>query len=641
MKKYRSLTWICLTATLLISNSCSDLLEEKPKSNVSPAAFNTPLGLLGGIAGVYNDLRNTWGSEALISLEGGTDEHLAGGSAGNPRLFNYNGLTGSDFSGGFAFYTDINTLNGVLELAPSIQELDATTQKTYMGQAQFLRAFLYFHLVQNYRNIPLHTNFVTTPSQADAPASVAEVYEQIVQDLTDAISNLPDKPTAPFSGKAATAGTAKWLLAKVYLTRGWLTDSSQDFTAAYSTATDLINNKDQYGFDLWQDYADAFKPANDYGKENIFVIDHSSDTKYGGWSPGAAGGGGVNVSGWISLFNGPSVLGVNSTYNADTKSFTTPTAGNPSMLTRDVQFGRPYTRIRPNMPPLASGPNAGKSYLLDQAFPDRTNDSRYNKTFQTVWLFNSGPNGGGGLANVGTYAGPSVSATRGTETLTTTAGLDTAVWFADHEIEGAPQFAGTRPFKGIIVTPRMQTATIFPYMKKFADPSRPAVQDPSTRPVVIARFSEVYLIAAEAAFKLGQQQNAADMINVVRQRAAYRTGTPYVPGGAFGASTTPAQMIGDPYPAGVTFESAKNAVTVPASSITLDFILDERTREFYGEHMRWLDLARTQSLLKRVQDWNPVEAGTNIKDFHALRPIPQDEINYVTTGEHYPQNAGY
>jgi hypothetical protein len=51
-------------------------------------------------------------------------------------------------------------------------------------------------------------------------------------------------------------------------------------------------------------------------------------------------------------------------------------------------------------------------------------------------------------------------------------------------------------------------------MKKLADPARASQNDPSTRAVVIARFSDVYLIAAEAAFKLGNLQNAADMLMV-------------------------------------------------------------------------------------------------------------------------------
>ena len=675
MKQYKKIaSGVLLIATMLISNSCNDLLTEKPKSNIVPSVFTTPAGLLGGIAGVYNDLRSAWGTEGFtIQQMAGTDEYLeGGGSNGYHRIFSYNGITGGDFSGGFNFYADINALNGILELGPTTTGLDAATLKAYLGQAQFLRAFMYFYLIQVYGNIPLHTTFITTPSQADSPAPVADIYNVIVQDLTDAISNLPNTPTAPFLGKAATAGAAKWLLAKVYLTRGWLNNDSNDFTLAYNTAKDLIDNKSTYGLDLWADYADAFKPANDYGKETIFVSDHSNDPKYGYYTPGGqqAGGNAINVTPWMGLGNFMSNVGVNYVKGASgvlTKPVVSPSVrtdtgkpdyivdangkiisdgdGNPipgllsptiTLLNRDVQFGRPFGRIRPNMPKLTSGPNAGKSYLLDQAFADRLNDSRYSKTFQTVWLENAGPGGGGGSVLTGVYSGAGVTGTRGT----LTCGLDTAVWFPDYEVVGAPQYSGTRPFKGIIVTPSLQNPNVYPYMKKLADPSRVNQNDPSTRPVVIARFSEVYLIAAEAAFKLNQLQNAADMINVVRQRAAFRTGVAYAPGGAFGTST-PATMVGDPYPSGVDYSSASTAMTIGPSDVTLDFILDERTREFYGESVRWLDLVRTQSLVARVTAWNPVEAGPNIKATHVLRPIPLDEINNVTAGDPYPQNEGY
>jgi len=629
--------FLLLAVALLLNNGCKKVLEENPRSNVTPAVFATPQGLLGGISGVYNQIRSFWGTEGFtINQMAGTDEYLMGGSAGNPRVFTYNGITGNDFSGGFGLYSSINALNGILELGPTTAGLDAATLKAYLGQAQFLRAFIYFYLVQTYGNIPLNTSFITTPSLAASPAPAADVYAQIVKDLTDAIGNLPNQPTAPFLGKAATAGAAKWLLAKVYLTRGWLTNNNADFTLAYSTATDLITNRATYGLDLWQNYADALNPANDYGKETIFVSDHTNDPKYGYYNPGGgqAGGDAINITPWMGLFNAPGVLGVNTTING---SGVLASSG-PTMINRDVQFGRPFTRIRPNMPKLTSGPNAGKSYLFDQAFVNRAIDSRYDKTFQTVWLANCGTGGGGQQLVVGTYSGPSVTGTRGQ----LQAGVDTAIWFPDFEVVGAPQNIGARPFKGIVVPPSLQNNIIYPYMKKYADPRRVNQNDPSYRPLVIARFSDVYLIAAEAAFKLGQMQNAADMINIVRKRAAYRTNAAYAPGCAAGSPTCyPSTTGGDPYAPGQNQATAETAMLITAADITLDFILDERTREFYGEGMRFPDLVRTKTLVNRVKAWNPVEAGPLVKTEFMLRPIPQDQINRVTEGPAYPQNPGY
>ena len=161
-------------------------------------------------------------------------------------------------------------------------------------------------------------------------------------------------------------------------------------------------------------------------------------------------------------------------------------------------------------------------------------------------------------------------------------------------------------------------------MKKYDDPTRKDLNDGSTRPFVMFKFSEVYLIAAEAAFKGGGTlQNAADMLNVLRQRAAYR------------ANNTALQNT-----------DAVTAMTITPAEVTLDFILDERTRELYGEYQRWWDLVRTHSLSSRLSTWNTIEAYpkysvSNPPDAFMLRPIPQTQIDLVTQGPVFPQNPGY
>lgn len=640
MKKYNIISSVLLVSAMLITNSCSDLLVEKPQSNVVPSTLRTATGVLGGITGVYSGLRGRGQEGFPVRQFLGTDEYLLATSSSTSaqHFANFSGIVSTDTNGEFGVYTAINTLNGIFEFAPSIpeSELSAANLSMYLGHAYFLRAFHYFYLVTMFGDVPLHTTFIDTPSQADTRAPANDVYDLIVSDLTEAVNRLPNKPTAPFTGKAATAAAAKWLLSKVYLTRGWLNGSQADFTLAYNTAKDLIDNKGLYDLDLWQDYADAFKPANDYGKENIFVVDHSSDQKYGGFVVGGAGGNGENLLPWLGLFNGPSEIGANGTKNASGGY----SKGGVSILQRDLQYGRPFSRYRTNMPPVTQGPNAGKSYLLDQAFADRKNDSRFDKTYQMVWLSNSPSTGGGSVVVLGNYTGNGVTTSRGT----LINGLDTAVWFSDREIAGAPGAIGSRPFKGQVITPKMQTATVFPYVKKFADPNRPSTQDPSTRPIIVARFAEVYMIAAEAAFKLGNMQAAADMLNVLRRRAAYRTGVPYVPGGAMG-TIYPSTMVGDPYPAGVTPSSALAAVTITPADVTLDFILDEYTRELHGEALRYFDLVRTKSLVRRVQAWSTATAAANVKDEYMLRPIPQDQIDQVAAGPCQGatcwQNPGY
>ena len=592
MKRYIKISFIILLSVLLFSTNCTKILDEQPRAAVTPDYFATPGGVLGGITGVYSDMRNLWGTEGFLNMVvGGTDEVLKGGS-GNSNFFEYTIVNSEASSLWNIAYQDINTLNGVLQYGASTDLPDAS-RKQYLAQAKFLRAFWYFYLVQTYGEVPLHLEFITIASAADSRAPIAEVFDQIILDLTDASVNLPAVPTAPFLGKAATSATAKYLLAKTYLTRGWSSAAqSGDFTNAYTICTDLITNKATYGLDLWQNFASVIDKANDYGKEVLFVIDHSNDLKYGEYTTGSnASGNKENKSNFYFRPNYPTV-------NANYPS-TNPAGAN--VMVRDVANGRPFIRVRPN----------GK-YVINQAFADRVNDTRWENTFQVAWIANNG----------------AVVTPRGT----LTPNIDTAIWTPPFEVTAARRSA----FKGIIITPsgapkndpnskNSWDPAVFPSMKKYDDPTRAQMNDASTRPFIMFKFSEVYLIAAEAAFKGGGTlQNAADMLNILRTRAAYRSS----------------------YPAGQTLASSIAAMTITPAQVSIDFILDERSRELYGEYQRWWDLTRTKTLGSRIAAWNTVEANakyilSNPADAFMLRPIPQTQIDLVTQGPAFPQNPGY
>ncbi|PLK44045.1 RagB/SusD family nutrient uptake outer membrane protein [Emticicia sp. TH156] len=597
---------ILIIATLFSSLGCEKILEEHPQSQIVPSFFNSPAGVLGGIAGVYNEIRNQWGTEGFSSeMQAGTDEFIQGASSGGGPIHTFNGLNGTNFGSAWATsFTCINTLNGVLKFGQDIS-LPEATKKQYLAQAKFLRGFWYFYLVQTWGDVPLNTQFITVPSQSAKRDPASEVYKLIIQDLTEAAASLPDKPTAPFLGKAATKPVAQFFLAKAYLTRGWLTGSQADYAEAAKIASDIIANKATYGLDLWQDFGDAFVPANDYGKETMFVSDHMLDAKFGYYTVGAGASGGAaqNLTPWFTNWNYPNNSGVNSFVNASGVLVNSGTSG----MIRDSYYGRPYQRIRPNSVKQTSGEYAGKNYFLDQAFVRRDIDARYANTFYSVYI-----------ANTSVTNTPTAANNKRGIGYTTQIGIDTAVWLPDFEVVGAPQFYGNRPFKGIIAPPSLWKADLYPAIKKFMDPSRGSnFNDPSTRPVVITRFAEVYLVGAEAYLQAGDKTKAAELLNVIRQRAAYRK------------TNTAAQNA-----------AAAEAMLIKPENVTVDFILDERSRELFGEWMRYHDLVRTKTLVKRVKAWN-IEAANYVKDFHMLRPIPQSQIDRTVEGPKFPQNPGY
>ena len=95
---------------------------EFPQWREHPVTDFVPLELLGGIAGVYNDIRSQWGTEGFSTeMQAGTDEYIQGSSSGGGPAHTYNGLNGTNFGSAWGIaFTDINTLNGVLKFGQEL-----------------------------------------------------------------------------------------------------------------------------------------------------------------------------------------------------------------------------------------------------------------------------------------------------------------------------------------------------------------------------------------------------------------------------------------------------------------------------------------------------------------------------------------
>jgi hypothetical protein len=167
-----------------------------------------------------------------------------------------------------------------------------------------------------------------------------------------------------------------------------------------------------------------------------------------------------------------------------------------------------------------------------------------------------------------------------------------------------------------------QAPQIYPGLKKFDDVQRATGNDASGRPMPIFKFGETYLLAAEAALQgniNGGASEAARLINIIRERAAYRAGLD-----------------------AATLNNRRTAMQITAGDVDLDFILDERARELCGEGSRWPDLAmRGEAVFLSRVSLN-AQAAPGVKAFHRVRPIPQqhlDRIQVVNASDY--QNPGY
>ena len=137
-------------------SSCSDILDEQPRSSFDPSYFKTQKGVEGGLTALYSHLRNIYGQAYyLTSLEAGTDEYTYGHSAdGNQKDIDMTGVGNltsqtvrSDAYWGQGF-SDINTASYVIENASEVG-----IAPSLVAEAYFFRGMHYFNLVRTFGGI--------------------------------------------------------------------------------------------------------------------------------------------------------------------------------------------------------------------------------------------------------------------------------------------------------------------------------------------------------------------------------------------------------------------------------------------------------------------------------------------------------
>jgi starch-binding outer membrane protein, SusD/RagB family len=208
---------IIIISSLVILVSCQDILEERPKTPAVEIFYNTAGEVESAVFAVYAVLQrsNAMGSLYPIQLEVYSDLFVGRGSYAplNDHALDNTNINRTGFMWD-DFYAAIRNANIVISRAPKGTQISEADINKLVGEARFLRAFTYFHLVRNWGGVPLRTELNMTEI-AIKRASEADVYQLIEQDLIFAEQNLPDKPAQ--AGRA-TKWSAKAVLADVYLT---------------------------------------------------------------------------------------------------------------------------------------------------------------------------------------------------------------------------------------------------------------------------------------------------------------------------------------------------------------------------------------------------------------------------------------
>ena len=271
MKKYIGYILLAVAMNLTV---CTGPLEEELFSNPGiddfyQSAADAELAIAGVYAvllteqGVYKDiayfLMGDWTSDIMQNRNAAAtpDEWTSFAWNESTQLFDFM------WSGSYLGINRANTLIDKLEAGVLSEEI----KNEYIGQAKFLRALLYFNLVKAYGGVPLHTKGTFDTSETGLPRSTtADTYAQIIDDLMDAEVRLaPFNPEHQTAGKA-TLGSAKGLLAKVYLQMG-------NWQAAASKAKEVM---DMGVYELYKDYKDIWNPdpSIENGSEHLFSAQH-------------------------------------------------------------------------------------------------------------------------------------------------------------------------------------------------------------------------------------------------------------------------------------------------------------------------------------------------------------------------------
>jgi hypothetical protein len=295
--KMKAFKYIVLAITTIAATSCEEFLKEEPEAFLSEDQYyKTQADAVNAVNAVYFFL-NSGGSSVQTpyntlfntGMNMASDDEDPGPGATNPDVRSLSVQAHSStnlriYELWQQHYAAVKKANVVLEKIPAI-DFDNALKARLIGETKFLRALFYFNLVRLYGDIPLileYQKFVNSADYAIAKTPSAQIYDQIVKDLTEAASALPATYASPNVGRA-TAGAAKALLAKVYLTKASLPlKVSANYQDAITKAEEVLSSADggtgTYGYDLVNNYAEVFLPAFKNNKEHIFSAQFKSNS---------------------------------------------------------------------------------------------------------------------------------------------------------------------------------------------------------------------------------------------------------------------------------------------------------------------------------------------------------------------------
>lgn len=550
--------------------SCSDFLDASNKSNVTDKqTFATKEGFNSLVNDAYQHLQNVYAAPLFTScFSAGTDMYADARNKMNEPLNTYETLTpeNTDIKNLYTYlYAGIRAANSVSYYAQTAQ-IDDKTKGQLVGEARVLAAYEYYLLVNNFGGVPIMKDFLTTAGTGYPKSSAEDVYAYIINELEDVISkNVLLASTATKGGGRISQETAKAILAKTYLSAAWDLNKQDYFSKAAALADEVIA-----GRRLTTPYAKLWKAdgSGDDNEEFLWDVEYDLATANNTTS------GGTEWSGYYCNYLG----GNEDNIKATTSSYVPTLYALHCFKKGDQRYDATFMK---ELPDINKGNAAGTGYWTwyknGESLVGKPVTRYYSAWYETdadfeAWKAIDPAN------RANTYRIPMDSQTKEAQNMD---GQDMEYYDNQQLVYGSSP------------------------CKKFDD-SKTAKTEKNTcyRDIHIITLPEMYLVAAEAYLKAGDNPKALARLNEVHQRAGL------------------------------------SALT---GTVTIDDILDENACENFGNEARWMDLRRTQTLVSRCTKYNH-EMGDKAAQYigkKLLRPIPQAAIDANDNLSLADQNPGY
>ena len=550
--------------------SCSDFLDASNKSNVTDKqTFATKEGFNSLVNDAYQHLQNVYAAPLFTScFSAGTDMYADGRNKMNEALNTYEILTpeNEDITDLYTYlYAGIRAANSVSYYAQTAQ-VDEKTKGQLVGEARVLAAYEYYLLVNNFGGVPIMKGFLTTAGTGYPKSSAEDVYAYIISELEDVIGkNVLQASTATKGGGRISQETAKAILAKTYLSAAWDLNKQEYFSKAATLADEVIA-----GRKLTTPFAELWKAdgSGDDNEEFLWDVEYDLATANNTTS------GGTEWSGYYCNYLG----GGEDPVKATTSSYVPTLYALHCFKKGDQRYDATFMK---ELPDMNKGNAAGTGYWTwyknGESLVGKPVTRYYSAWYETDADFDSWK-AKDPTNRTNTYRIPMDSQTKEAQNMN---GKDMEYYDNQQLVYGSSP------------------------CKKFDD-SQTASNQKNTcyRDIHIITLPEMYLVAAEAYLKAGDNPKALARLNEVHQRAGL------------------------------------SALT---GTITIDDILDENACENFGNEARWMDLRRTQTLVTRCTKYNH-EMGDKAAQYigkKLLRPIPQAAIDANDQLTLADQNPGY